>query len=142
MSIPRILVIEDNPAEIVLLRHALNHLQEEYNLEVLCDGERALQFVEEHRTGRRSPEPCVILLDLYLPKYDGLAVLEAIKKAPALLHIQVMVLTGSTNPKDQRRVEDLGGFYREKPSSLALYVNLAAEILAVCRDGFAVSSAS
>jgi len=142
MSIPRILVIEDNAAEIVLLRHALNHLREEYTLEVLSDGETALQFVAEHRMGKRSPEPCVILLDLYLPKYDGLAVLEAIKQAPAMFHIHVMVLTGSTNPRDQRKVEDLGAFYREKPSSLALYAHLATEILAVCKHGFVASSAS
>jgi CheY-like chemotaxis protein len=135
MGIPTILVIEDNPAEVVILRHALNHLQEEYLLQVLSDGEAALQFVQERHAGDREPEPCVILLDLYLPKYDGLAVLEAIRKQPALFHVQVMVLSGFTNPKDQQRIQNMGAFYREKPSTLPLYIELAAEILALCKNG-------
>jgi CheY-like chemotaxis protein len=135
MSVPTILVIEDNPAEIGLLRHALNHLEEKYELEVLSDGEAALQFVEEHRSGAREPNPCVILLDLYLPKYDGFAVLEAIRQEPALVHIHVIVFTSATSPKDQRKIRDMGALYREKPSSLALYLELAAEIMALCKNG-------
>jgi len=76
----RIVVIEDNPADVDLLRYALDRQGEAYELEVLGDGEQALQFVHEHRTGKRDPEPCVIILDLHLPKYDGLEVLRAIKK--------------------------------------------------------------
>src|SRR5271154_5087783 len=139
MSVPTILIIEDNPAEVVLLRHALNHLEEEYRLEVLSDGEAALQFVQEHRSGTREPEPCVILLDLYLPKYDGVAVLEAIRREPALVHIHVMVLTGSSSPKDREKIKSMGALYREKPSSLALYIELAAEILALCKNGERIS---
>jgi len=84
MQPARILVIEDNAYDIVLLRHALDQQGEDYELEILSDGEQALQFVREHRTRAREPEPCVILLDLYLPAYDGMAVLRAIRQAPAL----------------------------------------------------------
>ena len=74
MQPARILVIDDNALDIVLLRHALDQQGEDYELEILSDGEQALQFVHEHRTRVREPEPCVILLDLYLPVYDGMAV--------------------------------------------------------------------
>jgi len=66
-----------------LLREALNQLGEDYTLEILTNGEEALQFVQEHRTGVREPEPCVIVLYLHLPRYDGLAILRAVREAPA-----------------------------------------------------------
>jgi len=140
MSVPRIVVVEDNPAEVALLRHALDHLHEEYIFEVLSDGEAALQFVQEHRAGSREPEPCVILLDLYLPKHDGLAVLAAIRRQPDLAHIHVMVLTGSVNPADRQKIYSLGALYREKPASVAHYIELAAEILELCKNGAPVAA--
>jgi CheY-like chemotaxis protein len=140
MSIPTILVIEDNPAEIGLLRHALDQLDDGYLLEVLPDGEAALRFVEEHRSGVREPHPCVILLDLYLPKHDGLAVLEAIRREPVLRHISVIVLSGLANPRDQQAVREMGALYRSKPASLDHYVELAAEIIALCKGGVDVAS--
>ena len=71
MSVPTILVIEDNMADVFLIRHALDQHGEAYQLEVLPDGEAALGFVAEHRSGIRQHDPCVILLDLYLPKTTG-----------------------------------------------------------------------
>jgi CheY-like chemotaxis protein len=142
MSKPTILVIEDNPAEIVLLRHALDQLDEDYTLQVLVDGEAALRFVEEHRSGAREPNPCVILLDLYLPKHDGLGVLEAIRREPELTNIHVVVLSGNANPRDQEAIRKMGAQYRAKPNSLALYIELAAEIIALCKGESVVASAS
>ena len=129
----RIVVIEDNPADIALLRHALDQEREEYELEVLSDGEAALRFVREHRKGDRHPEPCAILLDLYLPIYDGMAVLKAIREAPALEHIHVMVLTALAAPEQQIEIANLGALYRKKPSGLSEVFELAAEIVALCK---------
>jgi CheY-like chemotaxis protein len=84
MQPARVLVIEDNESDIGLLRHALDQQGEKYELEILSDGEQALQFVHEHRTGVREPEPCVILLDLHLPLYDGMAILRAISPSPGV----------------------------------------------------------
>jgi|SRR5579863_3768610 CheY-like chemotaxis protein len=141
MSTPTILVIEDNPAEVVLLRHALDQLNQDYVLDVLPDGEAALRFVHDHRSGAREPHPCVILLDLYLPKHDGLAVLEAIRRQPALTHIRVVVLSGYANPRDLKAVREMDALFRSKPSSLAEYADLAAEIVALCKGGDRIASA-
>ncbi len=138
----KILVIEDNPADVDWLRHALDLQNEPYDLEVLSDGEAALQFVEEHRSGKRAPNPCVILLDLHLPKYDGLEVLQAIKRAPALAHIHVIVLSGLPTPDDQAAIQRLGAICRIKPSTLSNCIELAREILAICKGSLLESKAS
>jgi CheY-like chemotaxis protein len=129
----KILIIEDNRADIAILRHALDQQGEEYDLEVLTDGEAALLFVHEHRMGKRAPDPCVILLDLHLPKHNGMEVLGAIRLAPALSHIQVVVLTGLADPKEEADARAMGAIFREKPSSLNQFLQLAAEILAICK---------
>jgi CheY-like chemotaxis protein len=123
----KILVVEDNPADVVWLRHALDQLKEPYELEVLLDGELALRFVEEHRAGTRDPEPCVIVLDLHLPKFDGIEVLRAIKGEPVLEHIHVVML------RDEATILMLGAICRLKPSTLKDCVHLAGEILAICK---------
>ena len=129
---PRILMIEDNPGDIAWLRHALNLQGAPYELVLLADGEMALRFVDEHRTGKHKPDPCVILLDLYLPKYDGLEVLRAIKRAPVLAHIHVVVLCGTASPVEEAEILALGGIYRPKPAVWTHCLELAAEIFAIC----------
>src|SRR5579871_2292415 len=89
----RILVIEDSPADILLLRHALDEHGDEYEIQVLKDGAEALQFVASQRNAKHELHPCVIVLDLHLPKHNGLTVLEAIRQAPALLHLHVVALS-------------------------------------------------
>jgi CheY-like chemotaxis protein len=140
MSVPTILVIEDNLADVFLIRHALDQHGEEYRLEVLPDGEAALELVAEHRTGVRQHDPCVILLDLHLPKYNGIEVLTAIREEPVLTHIHVLVLTTMASPADHAQVIELGGICREKPSHPDGIHSLAADVLALCKTPKAETS--
>ena len=129
-----ILVIEDNPADIYLLRHALSQQGDDYLIRVLRDGEEALRFVNQQRTVAE-PEPCVIVLDLHLPKHDGKAVLEAIRSEPLLAHVQVVCLTSLAVPRDEEEVRDLGvRLYKAKPTELDDWMDLAAQILQICKD--------
>src|SRR5436190_2650737 len=130
----RILVIEDNASDIEMLRFALDQQQENYELEILKDGAEALQFVHEHRTGVREPNPCVILIDLHLRLYDGVTILRGIREAPALEHIHVIVLSSTVSPVQRVEIENLGALYRSKPSDLNVLVELAAEIIAICKS--------
>jgi CheY-like chemotaxis protein len=135
-SPPRILIIEDNPSDVFLLRHALDAIGEPFDLRVLTDGEEALKFVQEHRLGLHPPDPCVIVLDLHLPKYDGMAVLGAIKRAPALEHIGVLVLSGVVSSEEMQELLKLGvRRHSRKPSSLSEFQALAEEIIALCKQG-------
>jgi CheY-like chemotaxis protein len=61
----KLLVIEDNLSDIYILRHALGELREEFDLEIVSDGDVALQFVNGQRANRHDAKPCVIVLDLH-----------------------------------------------------------------------------
>jgi CheY-like chemotaxis protein len=131
----KIVVVEDNSADVFLLRHALDQHEEEYFLEVLRDGEEAIEFVNRHRSAGPHAEPCVIVLDLHLPKHDGTAVLRVIREEPALASVHVVALTTLASPKDEQAVRDLGvRLYKAKPTLVEDWINLAAEILAICRE--------
>jgi len=130
----RIVIIEDNPADTVLLRHALDEQSEPYILEVLTDGESALEFIRDHCHNCR-PEPCLIVLDLHLPRYDGATVLRAIRSEPELANVSVVVLTSTASPQDKAEVIALGvEAYRLKPMTFDETLELARELIAICNE--------
>jgi two-component system response regulator len=132
VSVPEILVIEDNLADLHLVRLVLDEQRRPYRLEVLRDGEAALVCIAEHRSGAREPTPCVIVLDLHLPKYNGIQVLTAIRQDPVLSHIHVVVLTSLARTAEKDKVIALGAICREKPSDLEKFFELGAYILNLC----------
>ena len=130
-----ILLIEDNPADIHRLRLALDRQGQKYELQVLRDGAEALLFVDQHRTASMSdPQPCVIILDLHIPKHGGVAVLQAIRRAPVLSHIHILVLTSATSPEEELEARYLGvRLYREKPRDLGEFIEVAQLIFEICK---------
>ena len=127
----RILVIEDNPADVTLLRQALAAQNEPFVLEVLSDGEAALDFIRSHCTGPSS-DPCLIVLDLHLPRYDGTAVLRAIRAEPGLAGVDVVVVTTIASPEEKEELLSLGVLgYRTKPMDWDGFVSLARDLMAI-----------
>jgi CheY-like chemotaxis protein len=133
----RILLVEDNPAEIHLFRLALNGQNQKCDLHEIRDGAAALQYIEEYRkTCAEEPEPCVIVLDIHLPKHNGPAVLRAIKHEPVLSHVHVAVLTTCASPQEELEVRQLGvSLYREKPADLEKFIQVVQEIVEICHEG-------
>jgi two-component system response regulator len=131
----RIVIIEDNEIEVWLLRQALEQAGEDYVLESLRDGEEALRFVQDQRSPNAEPEPCVIVLDLHLPKYDGAAVLRAIREEPVLAHVSVIIVTTLASPRQEAEVRELGvRLFRTRPKTLDDYAMLAKEIMDICHE--------
>lgn len=131
----RIVVVEDNSADVFLLRHALDQHAEHYVLDVLRDGEEAINFVNGQRSRGREAEPCVIVLDLHLPKHDGTAVLKVIRQEPALAFVHVVALTTIASPRDEQEVRELGvRLYLAKPTLVEEWIKLAGDILEICRE--------
>jgi CheY-like chemotaxis protein len=130
-DIGRILLVEDDPKDVDLTMTAL----EEYNLGnevvVASDGEEALDFLY-HRGKfqmRSGENPAVLLLDLKLPKVDGLEVLQKIKADENLKFIPVVVLTSSREEKDMVRSYQLGvNAYVVKPVDFHEFVNAIKEL--------------
>jgi two-component system response regulator len=133
MSSPYVIVVvEDNPADVTLLRQALNEQSEPVTLQVLRDGEAALEFVRSHRRSG-APQPCLILLDLHLPKYDGATVLRAIRSEPELAGVDIVAVTTVASPKEQDEVMSLGvQAYRTKPVNWEEILQFARELMAIC----------
>jgi chemotaxis family two-component system response regulator Rcp1 len=124
-------MIEDNPADIRLLRQALDQQELAYELCVLTDGESALRYLAEHC--QAGAHPCLIVLDLHLPRYDGAEVLRAIRSTPTLTRVDVAVLTTVASPSEEAAVLALGvSLYARKPSDWDDFIALGAQLLGLC----------
>jgi len=109
-KIKRILLAEDNENDIELTLTALQECRLSNEVEIVRDGAEALDYIYQRGkySGRGDCLPCVILLDLKMPRVDGLEVLRQIKSDPALRHIPVVMLTSSREEKDLVQSYDLG----------------------------------
>lgn len=127
----RILMVEDDPKDVELALNALG----EYNLTneviVTSDGEEALDYLY-HRgkfQTRTNGNPAVLLLDLKLPKVDGLEVLQQVKSDEKLRMIPVVVLTSSREERDMVASYKLGvNAYVVKPVDFHEFVNAIKEL--------------
>ncbi len=95
-GVARILQVEDNDADVRLTREALRESGDGVRLSVVGDGEQALAYLRNEPGFEDSPRPHLVLLDLNLPRKDGLEVLREMRADPALARIPVIVLSSST----------------------------------------------
>lgn len=121
-----ILLVEDNPDDLEMSLHALRKAKIANRVQVARDGQEALDFIfcEGDFAGRKLENgPKVILLDLKLPKVDGLEVLKRIKSDPLTKKIPVVILTSSKEQSDVIESYDLGtNSYIVKPVSLDQFI--------------------
>ena len=121
-----ILLVEDNPNDVELTLHALKKSHLTNNIHVVRDGEEALDFFfgnADSDPNKKVPGPKVILLDLKLPKIDGMEVLRKLKGNPATRSIPVVVLTSSNEERDIVETYSLGvNSYIVKPVDFAKFV--------------------
>jgi DNA-binding response OmpR family regulator len=123
-SRPRLLVIEDNEGDIFLIKRALQENNISAEISVCKDGEAALRALDSPGVG----PPDAIIIDLALPRIDGLDVLRGILHRPAYVGTPIMVFTSSPSPSDRHRVGLLAGArYVQKPSGLDNFLREVAE---------------
>src|ERR1700726_3759497 len=87
-----ILLVEDNPGDVQLLRLALKKAEVDCELSVVDDGAEALELVRQHGKYAAFPAPDLLVLDLNIPKYDGVEILAAMRANPAWAHVRVAIL--------------------------------------------------
>ncbi len=101
---------------------------------VIEDGEQAIEFVDKIELSPNFQEPCVILLDLHLPKRDGLEVLSTIRGEPAMSHVHVVLVSTSACPGERAAIHAVGGELRIKPTKIAEFGGLAADLMNICKS--------
>jgi len=109
-AVPRtieVLLVEDNPADLMLTREAIKEWQVPAQLQVAVDGVEALAMLRRHGPYESVARPDLILLDLNLPRKDGREVLAELKADVSLRSIPVVVLTTSQADPDIRRCYEL-----------------------------------
>lgn len=122
-----ILLVEDNPLDIDLTLRAFAAKKFTNPILVARDGEEALQYFERWEKGE--PKPLVILLDLKMPKINGLEVLQKLKSHPEFKTIPVVILTTSSESSDLQTAYDLGvNSYIVKPVSFEKFLDVASHI--------------
>lgn len=114
-----ILIIEDNPADVRLMREALRDLQPPIRTHVAGDGEEALLFLSQQGPHAAAPRPSLVFLDFNLPGSDARELLRQMKEDEHLRLIPVAVLTTSDAEKDIREAYELhANCYLRKPPDL------------------------
>ncbi|MBS0633013.1 MAG: response regulator [Verrucomicrobia bacterium] len=126
-----LLLVEDNPEDLELTLRALRKAKIANQIQVARDGAEALDFVfcEGAYAGRRPDFPKVILLDLKLPKVDGLEVLQRLKGDPRTRTIPVVMLTSSKEQSDLVKSYELGvNSYIVKPVNFEQFAAAVQEL--------------
>jgi len=124
-----ILLVEDDPGDVLMTREALADAKMVNNLNVVDNGEEALAFLFREGGYADAPRPGLILLDLNLPRLDGREVLARIKADEHLRRIPVVVLTTSEAEEDILRSYDLhANAYVAKPVDFESFVRVVRRV--------------
>lgn len=119
---PPILLVEDEEHDVLFMQIALEQAQADHPLVVARDGQEAIRYLKDTEFGNRRehPLPCLVLLDLRLPRVPGLDVLKWIRCQPAFVQLPVLIHSSSNQDRDVERAYAAGANgYIVKPTSLA-----------------------
>jgi CheY-like chemotaxis protein len=130
-----IIVVEDNPVDIYLIRWVLKAHELAYELEVIENGDHAMDYVNQLAHEERRRSPTIMLLDLNLPQRDGREILQRVKAIPEGSDVRVVVVTSSNNPTDRRETLAMGAdAYFTKPYHLNEFMALGDLIKRLASD--------
>jgi len=124
-----VLLVEDDPGDVLMTKEAFEHYKLRNVLHVVTDGEQALHFLRRTGGYADAPRPGLILLDLNLPRLDGLEVLAELKADPELKVIPVVILTTSQAQQDVLRSYALhANAYVSKPVDFETFMEVIRQI--------------
>lgn len=130
MEPTQILLVEDDPNDVELIQLALDSYNFVNKIDVVSDGEQAIHYLFG-RDGQPPTQslPRLVLLDLKLPKIDGIQILEMIRRSPLTRNLVVVVMTSSAESRDLQACYDLGvNSYIVKPLDFQQFVEMAQQV--------------
>lgn len=129
-SLPRVVAVEDNPADVRLVTEAIDHAGIELDLGVINNGRRAIDRLTSIDAGAPLKHPDLILLDLNLPGKSGFEVLESIRNQTPFPDVPVVVVSSSMDCDDIAQVyERSGNAYVTKPADPDDYIEMIGAIV-------------
>jgi chemotaxis family two-component system response regulator Rcp1 len=139
----RILLIEDNPADVDLMKYALDQGHFRYELSTLTDGAEALAFIRREGKYAHAAQPGLIVMDLHLPKNDAMEVLEEIRGNAEFTDLPVAVLSSSVSPEEKVSIAALRATCLiTKPSDLDAFLSVGERIKQMALEGKVSGAAS
>jgi CheY-like chemotaxis protein len=124
-----VLLVEDDEGDALIIREAFEYYKIRNRLHVVTDGEAALRFLRNEPPHQEAPRPGLILLDVNLPRKDGLTVLAELKTDPDLLMLPVVMLTSSRAEEDILRSYKLhANAYISKPVDFEHFIEAIRQI--------------
>jgi CheY-like chemotaxis protein len=125
-GMPKILLAEDHAADVYLIRTALEEHGIDLPVQVAADGNEVLQILHQQEFLAET-QLNLIILDLNLPRHDGIEILQRLRETKRLARVPVVVLTSSDSPRDQIVASELGAArFLRKPSNLEQFLSLGA----------------
>lgn len=121
----QVVLIEDNQSDIDIMIEAFNQTDTRKNIDVVMNGDEAINYFNSLKTNLDSGMPDLVLLDVNLPSHNGLEILRLIKGDEVLKHIPVVMLTTSSSEKDiEKCYSNHANSFFSKPSSLHKFIEL------------------
>jgi CheY-like chemotaxis protein len=131
MAFQKILLVDDDPEDRAIISDALVDLRDDVDIAIANNGEQALDLL--HHDVTAGTLPCLVVLDLNMPKMGGAETLQHLKSSETLKHIPVIIYSTSINPFEQQRCMALGAHsYITKPVSYRESMDTARLFFAFC----------
>ena len=128
---PLILLVDDDPDDLMLLKDAIDSLGEEYQFMEAYDGRSALNLLRQANMDGNLP--CLVVLDINMPILDGREMLAIMKSDPILKDVNVVVFSTYSNPTDINYCKQFNVNMFSKPFNITLLKDVAQKIVQFCK---------
>jgi CheY-like chemotaxis protein len=134
--VPRwnLLLAEDNLPDALLVREAIRRENLPLEVHTAPDGQQAIEFITRAEKDPDAPCPHFVMLDLNLPKVEGMEVLRRLRASERLNAIPVLIISSSDSPGDRNQARELGAGYFRKPPSYEEFLKLGGVLKQMLKD--------
>ena len=127
-----ILCVDDDEDDLAFVRDVIHSQHHDFIIEEASNGLEAINFLD--RSVKKQQLPCLIIMDINMPKMDGRQTINRIKEIPELQPVPIVIFTTSANPADQEYFEKKGIHFITKPYDYKVFREQIVDLLGFCAD--------